>query len=395
MSENRFDDLDADSFEARVLKLCEENEKASDALVSGSVQMLGLDNLKKNFGDNWEKVRSRVATMVEAVVIRHLSGGDIFFDMGNDQYVVLFQNLSAEEGHKKAAQIGRDIDVRLAGDEAGQEIIVETISVELPRDDPSQLANQDNLNKMVKSRVDQKREKLEAVIPNGLAESHIEYWPVANMAERQVSGYYATPVLSENRDFLEALSLPGGAIEIEVFVLNALADYLRTVDKDGDSAFLCLPIHYRNIVNDKYREKLMEVLRHTPESANHFLYIILTDVPEDILQTNMARAIGYMGPMVAGFICQFSPGFNRFRDVKSGAIKGFGIYGGGLDFKDQKTVMDISQFADASEESGTPSCILNLPTREAGTMARKLGYTFVQGPGVAPPMRSVGPVFDI
>ena len=99
----------------------------SETLIStGRVQILGLDVLKEKLGPRWEAHRDAIHSSLKAIVRRKLSAHDVFFQHGEDDYVIVFSSLSFAAAKLVCAGILQELSTMLLGDESNQSITVRT-----------------------------------------------------------------------------------------------------------------------------------------------------------------------------------------------------------------------------------------------------------------------------
>lgn len=88
-----------------------------DQFAAGQIQLLNLDSVRADLGDRWPKVEHQVHLLVEATLRRMLTSSDIFTQIDEFEYLVIFPNLTEQKAsalmYVAAAQIrqklfGRD-----------------------------------------------------------------------------------------------------------------------------------------------------------------------------------------------------------------------------------------------------------------------------------------------
>ena len=99
----------------------------SETLIStGRVQILGLDGLKEKLGSRWESHRDTIHGSLKTIVRRKLSAHDVFFQHGEDDYVIVFASLSFAAAKLVCAGILQELSTLLLGDENNQSVTVRT-----------------------------------------------------------------------------------------------------------------------------------------------------------------------------------------------------------------------------------------------------------------------------
>jgi hypothetical protein len=80
-----------------------------DQFSAGQIQLLNIESVRADLGDRWSKVEHQVHMLVEATLRRMLSESDIFTQIGDYEYLVIFPNLTEQKAsalmYVAAAQI--------------------------------------------------------------------------------------------------------------------------------------------------------------------------------------------------------------------------------------------------------------------------------------------------
>jgi hypothetical protein len=80
-----------------------------DQFSAGQIQLLNIESVRADLGDRWNKVEHQVHMLVEATLRRMLSESDIFTQISDNEYLVIFPNLTEQKAsalmYVAAAQI--------------------------------------------------------------------------------------------------------------------------------------------------------------------------------------------------------------------------------------------------------------------------------------------------
>src|SRR5687767_6320537 len=68
-----------------------------DQFSAGQIQLLNIESLRAELGDRWSKVEHQVHLLVEATLRRMLSDTDIFTQISDNEYLVIFPNLPEQK----------------------------------------------------------------------------------------------------------------------------------------------------------------------------------------------------------------------------------------------------------------------------------------------------------
>lgn len=97
---------------------------ATDQLVlAGSIQMIGLAQLRAHFGNRWGGLSDKVHALVRSVIDKRTFGHDIHARLGEDTYVIVFGRMQAEAARMKGALIAEEIARKIFGDSPPADLI--------------------------------------------------------------------------------------------------------------------------------------------------------------------------------------------------------------------------------------------------------------------------------
>ena len=88
-------------------------------LPAGKLQAIGLEEVRKRLGADWNKRAAQIHVIVEKTIKRRFADTDVFGRMAELGYFVLFSALSAEEVEIECATIAREVAKSLLGEDLG------------------------------------------------------------------------------------------------------------------------------------------------------------------------------------------------------------------------------------------------------------------------------------
>jgi hypothetical protein len=113
---NRASPINLDDEKQKKLEaMCEKLFEKKELISAGKLQFLGLGQIKEKVGRKWPEVEKKVYQIIESVISKHLSQGDIFLFYKGDTYVILFAKDTPEESTAKSELIAEEIRHLLFG----------------------------------------------------------------------------------------------------------------------------------------------------------------------------------------------------------------------------------------------------------------------------------------
>lgn len=99
-------------FAAKLREVVEKGDKGS----AGKLQLLDLDEIKREAGDRWQQIAEKAQTIAEQVIRHRLAPSDVVAPYDDHSFIVLFAELTEEQARLKAAAIAREVRQRLLGE---------------------------------------------------------------------------------------------------------------------------------------------------------------------------------------------------------------------------------------------------------------------------------------
>lgn len=96
-------------FVEHIQSLLREAQSRQPGVLAGTVEMLGLGQIRQDLGAAWPSVAARAHTIAETVIRRHLTVGDAFRRHDEETYVLCFAGLDAAEANHKVSRIVSEI----------------------------------------------------------------------------------------------------------------------------------------------------------------------------------------------------------------------------------------------------------------------------------------------
>src|SRR5690606_23215769 len=97
--------------------------EALENLVTGSIQIIGLDEVKLRYSEQWGRIRKNVMEIAAAFISRRLGRQDIFVPLDDGHFALLFAHASRREALERSRIIANDLVNKLFGELPGGELI--------------------------------------------------------------------------------------------------------------------------------------------------------------------------------------------------------------------------------------------------------------------------------
>jgi hypothetical protein len=375
---------------------------AADAAVAGNVQLIGLDEVKRQFGELWTGIRDAAHQAAEEIIRAHLTPLDLFAPIKDESYVVLFGELDRAGAEAKAKAIAAEITKRLCGNiEGGALVSVRSLAldIERPADGFKSVAEISIHFARAEAEAAQKAKAESQRIATGI---QFGYWPTLNLKKRLIAIYDCNIMRRADAGYMlvgdDAYPMdPTGelAAGLDVIALDAAHQGLKNIEQQGQRAVLLLPVHYETLAFRTFRERYMQGCRAFPESAQRNLAFHVLGLPGGVPQTRLVEVVSQFRPWVLGFVCRLpleSPEVERF--IGSGLI-GVSTDAGGTITPTKAQFDQMCAFAAATRTAKLRSMFINARTVSLGSAAVRAGFDFVNGDAIVRMVARPGRVYQL
>lgn len=394
LGEQRIDPKDPERFRDRLLAFFKANRTASDALVAGNVQMLGFDEVRTRFADQWPGVRDKVMLLAEQVIRRHIAEHDVYFPVGEEQFVILFGRSSHAEADRKARAIASEISDKLAiAGLAGGCVTVRAVTFEVDRSDPERLLTPRAMASSVALAQRAAEQKENAAFAEARPRIGVSFWPIANIQKRLVSMYLLDAVLPAEREVDRPRGMGSFHCRLDCYVVEKASEALVDAAVDRTRALLVVPVHFDTLSAKAHREAFLEACRTLPRLSEKRALLLVTDLEDSVAQMRLHQLFTYVAPFFAGFVGRFGLQFRRADKLGGLSLVGLAVNGAPFVYPVPEHGRRLAAFAEHAAASRMRSFFLEAATFEAAMAAKRAGYDYVQGPGLSPAASRIGDVF--
>ena len=92
-------------------------------IASGKMQVLNIEPVARNIGENWPKVAGRTHLKIEKILSKHLRSQDLFRQHDDYIYVVVFADTGGADARAIMAMIGKEIERTLLGEQQTNDVL--------------------------------------------------------------------------------------------------------------------------------------------------------------------------------------------------------------------------------------------------------------------------------
>jgi EAL domain-containing protein (putative c-di-GMP-specific phosphodiesterase class I) len=426
--------------------------KQQGIISAGVVQMIGLGRLKTELGEDWPRLSDRVRMAARKIIERHVSRDDVFAQVSDEDYVIVFAGLSQQLSQVKCAVIAEELYAHFLGDklagkveiksvvgEVDGELLTEPASLENLREaivhmtravretddneqdfktwlfglqDASRFDVRDQLPDALKSPAWREfsiaanaspAEATQAVLRRVAAMSddamEIKFRPVWDLHHEVISAYIVTPVKAlpgggvlELYKVLKPGPEPDDYFRLDLDVMDVAIQSLDEAKREGKNLFVVTPVHYETLAAVRFRESYLAVCRALPHHVRASLIFDIFGLPPGMPQSRLLDVLGTIKPFARAMIANVpieSSALSGFKDVGLLAV-GARVENEPARKRDQTD--QLARLTAAARQAGLVIAISNVSTKAELLACHDLGCTFVSGDAVSQPVDSLGNV---
>ena len=420
--------------------------------LGGQLQFLGLDEIKQQLGDRWEKKKEFIRSLCQRTVKPHIGKSDLCLEYGELGFVILFGELSDETATIKCGLIKAEILRQLKGDDELSSINVHTSVGDLASGGTS---NASLLDLIEKARISKPKETADASsedrpgeagsaspAPEALEYSetqkknfHQAQWasikstlqpgsdpfsindedqdrglegvdfgflPLVNRKSGVISIFHCTAVrldsfdrIINGHDVLSGSEDEKSAIELDQLTLARAKIGLMDMTMRKRIALVSIPVSYATLSRPRARQDFMAGMKSVPAELQRYLVITLTGFPDGVPAATLSEHVHLLKNNVRGIAARVQPETNSLKVLKDAGVQIVGFKFSETEPVSEKMTQTMLAFKRNASKFGLSTFVRNLKRKDLVRAAIDLDYDYFSGPAIADISDYVGPVRDV
>jgi hypothetical protein len=386
-------------FESKLRQLV--GEDATKALQAGRISLIGLDRVKEQFGDSWERLASRADRIARNMIERHLSPGDIFTSWQEASYVIVFASLDSEHAKMRCLLIADAVMKALLGENGGDLITIRSAVAQLePGADGVGSLTADRFQTIAAPGGGMPEAgpgapaAAEPAPIDPIAGLRFLYRPMWDTARGALSAYLCVGSLPSPRDqgvFDDAERALGDDPEkialLDFAMLAQAAADLQRILSSGFKVLVILNVHFDSVAAAARRRRYAELLAQSvPAAAANLLVIEIADVPDGVPQSRVHELVTPLRPHCRGVSARVRLGTIDFSGLSGKYVNAVGCSLAGCNAAEVTIIQHMGRFTRSAENCGLPCFIHGINSLSLTGAAVGAGFRYVDGSAVAPPV---------
>ncbi len=359
-------------------------DEAVKTLMTSSLQVLGLDEIREKFAERWDALEKRIDFAVEAFFSKKMGKRDLFLRLGTGNYALIFANTSREDGEAKANRLADELLVLLFGEVPEVEkISIKAMTLDIDLIDLiDEFQNIEELIEYLQGYNSETLEEEKQKFEEAESELTVCYRPMVNHGKKMMSVVEAMPCRRHENKW-EVIPFDDPLIkgtvelraELDFKILRDSDQALRRLGTLRNKPLMMISVEYETLAHAYRRMHYADILRKLPSYAKKHLIINILGVGKGLLNSRIRQILSALNPMVLGFTFEVGENWNDFHVITDLPVYGLSVSGNKED--DLYWIEDL--FAKAKSH-GLRGCWRNLKNDELARKAFAVGTDYVSGP---------------
>ncbi len=369
--------------------------KGRQSLLAGSLEIIGLDDVRTALGERWTLFKDVVIRLTQAELRRSLGPSDTFRKHGDASFLIHFGRLDKGAAEERARHVANQVRTSLIKTipEFAQSISVRPFVAVIDPDeiDRSETGLADALfARLARMRSDvvadlQRRRRslnqhttvLFAPVWSVKKELALLHHCRANtQRSSQISALWQELVDPE-----EAASI---VAEIDYLVFAKSLETLHRLRRHSRAALLLIPVDLRTVLSGATRREYIRLLGALPSSYRKYIMLEVCRVGADVRTSEIYDVIKKLEPHIKGVVVQLPLDDKRVTEIAASGVWGLSTSLADVDVLDRSSADPLQRFATADGVDGVKTIACGANSIGLTAAALNAGFAFVEGSAIGP-----------
>lgn len=379
-------------FDRRVRELSAAKERK---IVAGSVQLVGMDEIKNSLGSLWENVAGKAYNIAERVIRKNLSEDDVFERKEGGVYVLCFANLSKAEAETRTKQIVSEIRSALsreAPDTGG--LRVDHFVAELdwePSDEDDELPLAEVLAEALRKVRQEAEEASKSWRRALLRDALVIYSPIWQPDRKAVSGYRCIVDETTGKNALRQLATVSSPEEVrsaladlDCLILSRAVEGLHSLLQESGKAQLFIPVSYYTINDKAHREMYFSLCNGIPEPYRQFIVLEMHGTAAGAPVSRIVELALLLKRYTHAVVVEAQAASPRLLELGTGGIFAISVNAAGLGGTPSELTSQLARYATIAKSANLKLVVHGADTVGLADAAEKVHADYISGKAVAP-----------
>jgi hypothetical protein len=373
-----------------------------DSIIAGSLELIGLDDVRNIVGDAWPSIAAKVNEIVLDELQRCLDPSDIFRRHGEASFLIQFDGLDKTAAENKAQRTALRIRAALIGrvPEIADAISIKHFVVDV---DPSTLKDDGPsiADTLFERLVDMRKSADTSLQPDRrplIKDVQVQFSPVWHV-QKQVTilnrcllnSIYGGTALSQFQSLVDTEEMAASYAELDYLTLTQSLEALHRVVQAGRTAMMLVPVDFSTILNQASVVEYVRLLQAMPDGYRKYVTIEIGAVSISHPASSLLQIAGLLGRYVKYVAIELLLNDPRIGAVVSGKPWAISLNLSALTSANPRLPFQLKQFTSAANAAAVNTMARGVNTIGLALAATDAGFTYVDGSAIHLPFREPRP----
>lgn len=367
----------------------------SPTIMAGSIQLIGMAEIKEQLGARWSAVADIACRIAEQTIQRHISDEDAYQRHGDDTFVLCFASSDKAHAEAKTKSIGDEIASMLAQQTPQIGLQVDHTVAELKWADIDN-GGAESVAETIARELRQLRERAEAAARawrNELVRTAgIRFARIWHSARGAVTGYRAmlneqtgTHAMQRLADVTSPEELKSLLHELDCLIVGRAIEALdRLLNADGIAQML-VPVNFNSLSNRAAREKYLDLCREIPQHYKRFLLFEVHGAANGTPVSRLVEIALALRPHGRGVIVELPSSGGQLQELAAVRLLGVSVDAKSLPRNVRQATTSLTRLVTAASALNLKVFVQGVDTVGILEAAQKARANYVDGRAVALP----------
>lgn len=368
----------------------------SPTVMAGSIQLLGLAEIKQEWGARWSAVADIACRIAEQTIQRHISAEDAYQRHGEEAFVLCFASSDKARAEAKTRTIAEEISTLLARQTPQINLQVDQTVAEVEWADIDN-GGAESIADQIARELRQVRERAEAAAQAWrsklMCTAAIRFGPILHPPRRTITGYRA--MLNEETGTHAMQRLAGVTTpeelrstlhELDCLIVGRAIKALDRLLHAGGMAHMLVPVNYNSLSNRVAREKYLNLCRDIPQYYKNFLLFEVYGAAHGTPVSRLVEIALALKPYGRGVLVELPDSSRQLPERASACLLGVSVDAKSLPRNVGEATTALTRLVSTATALNLKVFVHGVDTLGILKAAQKAGADYVDGHAVALPM---------
>jgi len=304
-------------------------------VMAGSIQLLGMAEIKQRLGARWSAVADIACRIAEQAIQRHLSVEDAYQRQGGEGFALCFASPDKAQAEAKTRAIAEEIATQLSRQAPQIPLQVDHTVAELKWADIDN-GEEESIAELIARELRQLRERAEAAAREWrnelLRTAGVRFGPIWHPPRRIITSYRAmlneqtgTQALQRLANVTTPDELKSTLHELDCLIVGRAIKALDRLLHTGGMAQMLVPVNFNSLSNRTAREKYLNLCRDIPQHYTRFLLFEVHGAPNGTPVSRLIEIALSLKPYGHGVLVELPAGGGQLQELASMGLLGLSV----------------------------------------------------------------------